>query len=92
MNSLLAQTHNAICFGGFLHKKKYKFFTLGTVSCFSEQNIHCFNANNPQNRLHYGIVQVENWRSFRTKVILLEYSSPRLIVDSPVQLAPRSAD
>ena len=33
---------------GSLHKKKkkqYKLITLGTVSCFSERDIHCFKAN-----------------------------------------------
>ena len=48
MNSVLVQSHSAIRFGGSLHKKQYKLFTLGTVSCFSEQDIHCFNANNPR--------------------------------------------
>ena len=34
--------------GRYLHKKKqYKLFTLGTVKCFRELNIHRFNANTP---------------------------------------------
>ena len=54
-NSLLAQFHKMqYVLGASLHN----FFTLGTVSFFSELDIHCFNANNPQNVLHYGIVQV----------------------------------
>ena len=44
VNSLLAQSHNAIRFWGF----------------FSEMIIHCFSVKNPQNALHYGIVQVVN--------------------------------
>ena len=29
----------------FTLKKQYKLRTLGSLSCFSELNIHCFNAN-----------------------------------------------
>ena len=32
---------------GVLYIKTIQVFTLGTVSCFSELDIHCLNANNP---------------------------------------------
>ena len=50
-SSLLAQSHNAICFKGFFTQKQYKLFTLGTVSCFSEKDIHCFYVNNLPQRI-----------------------------------------
>ena len=40
--------------GEYLHKNMYKLFTLGTVSCFSELNIHCFKAHTLQNEQYYG--------------------------------------
>ena len=49
--SLLTQSHNAIWFGGSLLKKQYKLLALETVSCFSELDIHCLNANNPPNNI-----------------------------------------
>ena len=32
---------------GWFLLKEYEILTLGTVSCFSELNNHCFNANTP---------------------------------------------
>ena len=48
----ISPSHNAILGwgtggGGIYIKKQYKLFTLGTGSCFSELNIHRFNANTP---------------------------------------------
>ena len=40
--------------GGSLHKIYSWDGLVRTVSCFSEQDIHCFNANNSQNELYYG--------------------------------------
>ena len=58
--SLLAQSHNAIRFQGVLCIKTVA-VTLGTVSCFSELDIHCLNANTPPQKMSLcGIVQVVN--------------------------------
>ena len=48
----IPQCHTFFFFGGggggsLYIKKQYKLFALGTVSCFSELDIHCVNANNP---------------------------------------------
>ena len=49
-NWLFSPSYNAIRFfweEGIYIKRKYKLFTLGTVSYFSELNSHCFNVNIP---------------------------------------------
>ena len=42
--------------GGLFTLKQYELFTLGTVSCFSELDIHCLNAKKTQNELEIEFV------------------------------------
>ena len=41
--------------GGSLHKYNTSYLLLGLYHASVNEDIHCFNANNPQNRLYCGI-------------------------------------
>ena len=41
--------------GGCLHKYNTSYLFLGVYHASVNDDIHCFNANNPQNKLYYGI-------------------------------------
>ena len=60
INSLLAQTHNSICFGFFLHKNNTSSLLLGLYHASVNRISIVLMQITPQNRLHYGIVQGEN--------------------------------
>ena len=49
---------------GFFTEKQYKLFTLGTVSCFSEQDIHCFYVKNLPKRITSWDCASSKWRVF----------------------------
>ena len=50
-HSLLAQSYNAIRFGGFFTQKQYKLLGPRSLSCLSELYIPCLNANNPSKNI-----------------------------------------
>ena len=54
---------------GVLYIKQFRLFVLGTVSCFSELNTHCFNANKPQKELYYGICENSEWKKANVRTI-----------------------
>ena len=61
LNSLLAQYHNAICFGGLFALKQWIFCSLKHDTVPRVKNLYCFYVKKKtQNRLHYGFVQVLN--------------------------------
>ena len=64
-NSLLAQIpcHNTVHLGGLFALKQLISCSLKSDTVPRVNNLYCFYVKNPQNRLHYGIVQVVNNRA-----------------------------
>ena len=62
--SQLAQYHNAICFGGFLHKNNISYLLLGLYHSSVNRISIVLMQITPQDERYYGMgfVQVVNWQ------------------------------
>ena len=54
------KSHNTVHLGGLFALKQWTSCSLKHDTVPRVNNLYCFYVKNPQNRLHYGIVQVVN--------------------------------